>query len=62
MFEVSCTIPMVLRAAIVSFTISLPKSCASPPVGTVMPVRIRMVVVLPAPLRPEEPEGFTFFY
>ena len=40
----------------VSLTMSFPKICASPPVGTVMPVRIRMVVVFPAPFGPRKPK------
>jgi len=47
--------PMDCRAAIVSCSISWPKIVAIPEVGLDTPVKMRMVVVLPAPLGPKKP-------
>ena len=54
--EVSETMPMDCRAATVSCTISWPKIFAIPEVGDEIPVSMRIVVVLPAPLGPKNPK------
>jgi hypothetical protein len=48
--------PMDCRALMVSCSISWPKMVAVPEVGLDTPVKIRMVVVLPAPLGPKKPK------
>lgn len=55
-FEVSWTIPMCLRDSMVSPMMSCPKIRAVPLVGRVIPVRMRMVVVFPAPFGPRYPK------
>lgn len=47
--------PIDCRAAIVPCSISWPKIAAVPDVGLETPDKIRMVVVLPAPLGPKKP-------
>ena len=47
--------PTRARAAEIPFSSVSPKSSISPEVGTVWAVSMRMIVVLPAPLRPTRP-------
>jgi len=47
---------MDCRAVMVSCVISWPKMVAVPEVGREIPVKMRMVVVLPAPLGPKNPK------